>query len=86
MVVLGDYAFKDCTDNGGMALPKLVGYIGESEFSGWTDLQAIKTYEGQEEVLSMLSTGLFKGCAATIYDKDFNILVIDPETGLVKTT
>ena len=86
MVVLGDYAFKDCTDNGGMALPKLVGYIGESVFSGWTDLQAIKTYEGQEEVLSMLSTGLFKGCAATIYDKDFNILVIDPETGLVKTT
>lgn len=85
VTVLGDYAFANCPSNYAMLLPKLVGYIGESVFDGWSEDQALKTHEGIDEVLQMLPTGLFKGCAAIIYDKDFNELIIDPETGLVKT-
>ena len=84
LAVLGDYAFAGCTGNGGLMLPKLVGYIGTGVFDGWSDIEALKTYEGKEEVMKFLSTGIFKGCKAVIYDKDFNIIEIDPETGLPK--
>ena len=66
-----------------MLLPQLPAYIGEDVFAGWTSDQGIKTYEGCEELYNLLSTGLFKGCEAVIYDKDFNELTIDPKTGLL---
>lgn len=84
LALLGDYAFAGCTGNGGLMLPKLAGYIGTNVFDGWTASEALKTYESKEEVMQLLSTGIFKGCKAVIYEKDFNIIEIDPETGLPK--
>ena len=76
--------FRNCTGNWAMLLPKLPGYIGEGLFAGWTDQQAMKTQESIEEIKKLLSTGMFKGCGALVYDKDMVVIEIDPETGLLK--
>jgi hypothetical protein len=84
--MLGDYAFRNCTENWAMLLPKLPAYIGEHVFDGWTAQQAMKTHESIEEIKKLLSTGMFKGCNAEVYDKDMVLIEIDPETGLLKET
>ena len=84
IALLGNYAFRNCTKNPAMVIPKLNGYIGEGIFSGWTGEEAIQLMHTMDQILQMLPTGLFKGCEAVIYDKDMNSFVVDPETGLVK--
>ena len=82
LLLLGDKAFEGCTSMGALVLPKLPTYLGENVFAGWGNAQAMMINQSKEELLQILHTGIFKGCSAIIYDKDFTEITIDPETGL----
>lgn len=84
LVLLDDHAFAGCTNLTGVLLPELPDYVGEGVFAGWTEDQAMMTYESADALEEILATGIFKDCRAVIYDKDFNVIEIDPETGLLK--
>lgn len=82
VLLLGDRAFEGCTALSALSLPELRGYLGENVFAGWQSTQAMMINQSKEALLELLSTGAFKGCNAVVYDKDFNEIKIDPETGL----
>ena len=83
--MLGDNAFEGCTSLIGFVLPNMPDYIGQRVFAGWTKTQEMLINQTKEEVLQILESGIFKDCQATICDKDFQLIHIDPETGLAVT-